>query len=136
MNLVLDSSMALAWCFEDERGPIALATIERVVDGGAWVPSLWRYEVANGLLMAERRGRLEGTRRAALLAALGDFAIIEDREPEGDPWRATSQLADLHQLTVYDAAYLELAQRRRVPLATLDTALVQAARKTGVELVS
>lgn len=135
MSLVLDSSMCLAFCFEDERTLEVLAVIERVIEQGAWVPSLWRYEIGNGLLMAQRRQRIDGSRRVALLAALSDFSITEDREPEGDPWRATSQLAELHRLTVYDAAYLELAQRRRLPLATLDDALRAAAGKSAVELL-
>lgn len=132
--MVLDSSMCLSWCFEDERTPEALAVRERVVEGGAVVPPLWRYEVANALLMAQRRGRIDTERRAALLQALGAFGIEEDRAPEGDPWRATVQLADLHRLTVYDAAYLELAQRRRLQLATLDKALAEAAGQAGVAI--
>lgn len=135
MSLVLDSSTCLAWCFEDERSPKVLAVIDRVIEHGAWVPTLWRYEIGNALLMAQRRQRIDGGQRLALLAALSDFAITEDREPEGDPWRATSQLAELHRLTVYDAAYLELAQRRRLPLATLDDALCAAARTSAVELL-
>lgn len=127
--------MTLAWCFEDERGPDALAVIARVVERGAWAPRLWRYEVANGLLMAQRRGRVTGDKRMALLAALADLPVTADDEPEGDPWGATSRLADLHGLTVYDAAYLELAQRRRLPLATLDGPLRDAAGQAAVPLL-
>ena len=132
MSLVLDSSMCLSWCFEDERTPAALAVRERVVEAGAAVPPLWRYEVANALLMAQRRGRIDMERRVALLQALGDLGIEEDRTPEGDPWRAAVRLADVNRLTVYDAAYLELAQRRGLPLATLDRELIAAAGQAGV----
>ena len=135
MSLVLDSSVCLAWCFEDERTPEALAIRERVINDGAIVPSLWRYEVANALLMAQRRKRIDAERRTALLQALDGFVIEEDHAPEGDPWRSTVQLADLHRLTVYDAAYLGLAQRRRLPLATLDEALRVAAGKAAVRLL-
>ena len=135
MSLVLDSSMCLSWCFEDERTPAVMAVRERVVEAGAIVPALWRYEVANALLMAQRRKRVDAERRTALLQALGDLGIDEDRAPEGDPWRATVQLADLYRLTVYDASYLELAQRRRLPLATLDGDLIAAAEQTGVPVL-
>lgn len=135
MNLVLDSSLCLAWCFEDERTPAALAVRERVIDAGAVVPPLWRYEVANALLMAQRRRRIDEPRRTALLQMLDEFGIEEDHAPEGDPWAATVRLADLYQLTVYDAAYLELAQRRRLPLATLDDALRAAAGRAAVAVL-
>lgn len=132
MSLVLDSSLCLAWCFEDERTPEVLAVRERVIEAGATVPTLWRYEVANALLMAQRRKRIEEERRTALLRMLEEFSVEEDHAPEGDPWGATVRLADLHRLTVYDAAYLELAQRRRLPLATLDDALRTAAGRAAV----
>lgn len=135
MSLVLDSSLCLAWCFEDERTPEVLAVRERVIEVGASVPTLWRYEVANALLMAQRRKRIDEERRTALLRMLREFGIEEDHAPEGDPWGATVQLADLHRLTVYDASYLELAQRRRLPLATLDEALRAAASKSAVKLL-
>jgi predicted nucleic acid-binding protein len=135
MSLVLDSSMCLAWCFEDERTPEVLAVREQVIEAGATVPTLWRYEMANALLMAQRRKRIDEERRTVLLRMLEDFSIEEDQAPEGDPWGAAVRLADLHRLTVYDAAYLELAQRRRLPLATLDEALRIAAGKAAVKLL-
>ena len=135
MSLVLDSSLCLAWCFEDERTPEVLAVRERVIEVGASVPTLWRYEVANALLMAQRRKRIDEERRTALLGMLGEFNIEADHAPEGDPWGATVQLADLHKLTVYDASYLELAQRRRLPLATLDDALRAAAGRAAVAVL-
>lgn len=135
MSLVLDDSTTLAWCFEDELTPRVLIVIERVVESGAQVPSPWRYEVANGLLMAQCQQRIDASRRTSLLEALGEFSITEDCDPEGDPWRATVQLAELHQLTVRDAACLELAQRRRLPLATLDKALRSAAGRAGVQIM-
>ena len=135
MNLVLDSSMCLAWCFEDERTPAVLGIIDQVIEAGAIVPRLWRYEIGNGLLMAQRRQCLDADRRRDLLLALEDLRIIEDQEPQGDPWKATIGLADLYSLTVYDASYLELAQRRRLPVATLDMALQRAARAAGVDVL-
>ena len=99
------------------------------------MPRLWRYEIGNGLLMAQRRQRLDAARRSGLLLALEDLRITEDLEPAGDPWKAAIGLADLYGLTVYDASYLELAQRRRLPVATLDTALQRAARAAGVDVL-
>lgn len=135
MSLVLDSSVCLAWSFKDEQTPEVLAIFERVVQDGALVPPLWRYEVANALLMAQRRQRIDTERRQILLTALADLNIEEDGAPERDPWGATVKLADLHRLTVYDATYLELAQRRRLPLATLDGPLRAAASKSAVKLL-
>lgn len=105
-----------------------------MAERGAVVPSLWRLEVANGLLAAVRRGRLTAARRDALLAALLDMDIAIDTETDLHAWSGTVRLAEAHGLTAYDAAYLELAQRRRLPLATLDAALAQAAREAGVAL--
>jgi predicted nucleic acid-binding protein len=135
LSLVLDSSMCLAWCLEDERSPRVLAIIDTVIEEGAIVPLLSRYEIGNGLPMAQRRQRLDAARRTDILATLDAFGIAEDHEPEGDPWKATGRLAELYGLTVYDASYLELAQRRRLPLATLDAALQRAAEAAGVEVL-
>lgn len=85
--------------------------------------------------MAQRRRRVDSDRRVALLAALAEFPVAEDAEPKGDPWGATSRLADLHRLTVHDVANLELAQRRRLPLATLDGPLRDAAGQAAVPLL-
>jgi predicted nucleic acid-binding protein len=134
VTLILDSSMCLAWCFDDERTPEVLSVLDRVVEDGAIVPSLWRYEVANGLLMAQRRQRIEASQRDAVLKQLDNLDIRPDKEADTFVWPTTVGLADRHGLTVYDATYLELAQRRRLPLATLDQALRRAATAAAVEL--
>lgn len=134
MTLVLDSSATLAWQFEDEHTEHTLRVLEHVVDAGAVVPALWRYEVANGLQMAVKRGRIDAARRDRMLDGLGTLDIVIDDESPVHAWSATLALSDLYGLTVYDAAYLELAQRLRLPLATLDRALVEAARRAGVEV--
>ena len=136
MTLVVDSSICLAWCFEDERTPLALSVADRIVDGHAWVPSLWRYELANGLLAAERRGRVSSAWRIAMMENFSALDIRCDRDADDHVFGATAQLADRYRLTVYDAAFLELAQRRRLPLATLDGALAQASKDAGVELLA
>lgn len=134
MSLVLDSSATLAWHFEDERTEAIRTLLRKVVEEGATVPSLWRYEVANGLQMAVRRKRIDGAYRDRALANLEALGIRIDAESGINCWIATVQLADLHGLTIYDAAYLELARRRRLPLATLDRALAQAAGRENVDL--
>lgn len=134
MSIVLDASMTLAWLFEDEQTDQVLATINHVYMGGASVPPLWRYEVANGLQMAIRRQRITPDYRTRCLDKIDELPITIDPDGVSEIWSTTIKLADLHRLTVYDAAYLELAQRRRLPLATLDAALSKAARESGVDL--
>lgn len=127
MSLVLDCSVTLSWYFEDERTEASRAVLDQVVEEGAIVPPLWRFEVANGLQMAVRRRRIDGSFRDETLADLAELDILSDPDSDGQAWSSTLRLADRHRLTVYDAAYLELAQRRRLPLATLDLALSRAA---------
>ena len=134
MSIVLDASMTLAWLFEDEQTDQVLATINHVYMGGASVPPLWRYEVANGLQMAIRRQRITPDYRTRSLDKIDELPITIDPDGVSEIWSTTIKLADLYRLTVYDAAYLELAQRRRLPLATLDAALSKAARESGVDL--
>ena len=134
MSIVLDASMTLAWLFEDEQTDQVLATINHVYMGGASVPPLWRYEVANGLQMAIRRQRITPDYRTRCLDKIDELPIKIDPDGVSEIWSTTIKLADLYRLTVYDAAYLELAQRRRLPLATLDAALSKAARESGVDL--
>ncbi len=134
MSIVLDASMTLAWLFEDEQTDQVLATINHVYMGGASVPPLWRYEVANGLQMAIRRQRITPDYRTRCLDKIDELPITIDPDGLSEIWSTTIKLADLYRLTVYAAAYLELAQRRRLPLATLDAALSKAARESGVDL--
>jgi len=134
--LVIDASLALAWCFGDEKSPAADKAIDQVRDEGALVPSLWRLEVANVLFAAERRGRIDRAdleRRLNLLSAL---AITTDTETDSRAWTDTFTLARTQRLTFYDAAYLELAMRHGAELATLDHDLAQAARRMGVPVLS
>jgi len=128
VSLVIDSSMTLAWYFEDERTAASLAVLEQVADAGAVAPALWRLEVLNGFQTAVRRGRIGVAYRDASLADLQSLAIAIDPGTNRQAWSATLRLCDRFGLTPYDAAYLELAQRLQLPLATLDTALARAAR--------
>ncbi len=136
MTFVLDNSVALAWCFADERSPAIIALLHRVTETGAHAPQLWSIEALNSLLSAERRHRITTAERHALLSRLRDLRITVDVETSDRVWRETAQLAAAHGLTAYDATYLELALRLALPLATRDVALTQAARQSGVELIS
>jgi predicted nucleic acid-binding protein len=135
VSLVLDSSATLAWIYPDEASDRLDTIFDLVGRNGAWVPSLWRLEVANGLQIGIRRGRIDAAFRMAALADLRKYDIAVDTETDSFAWTSTLQLADRFGLTVYDASYLELAQRKQLPLATLDRRLQSAAAAAGVELI-
>ena len=130
---MLDCSVAVAWCFEDEATADLDALLDRVQLEGAVVPSLWTWEVANVLLHACRRGRIDRDAMRERLALLDMLSIETDDMASGTVWRTgVLTLADTEALTFYDAIYLELAIRRGLPLATSDAALRRAAHRRGV----
>ena len=135
MSLVLDASLALAWYFEDEATAATEAVLGRVVEAGAVVPGIWRFELGNGLLTAVRRGRISGTYRDQSLAELSSMRIETDSETNVHAWSMTLRLAERHELTLYDASYLELALRRGFPLATLDSKLRRAGETIGLTIL-
>jgi predicted nucleic acid-binding protein len=135
VSFVLDASVTLSWYFEDEGTAAGEALMDRVAVDGAFVPLLWRYEVANGFLVAIRRKRTTAEYRDASLAELQLFPITVDRGDNGAPWAATLGMADRFGLTIYDAAYLELADRKRLPLATGDRALRAAAQALTIDVL-
>lgn len=121
--------MALAWCFADEQEPYAVAVLRLLENRAAIVPSVWPLEVANAFVIAERRGRLQPARTAALIAEIAKLGIEVDSHTSVQAWKETLTLARRYGLSVYDAAYLELAIRESLPLATLDQALAKVARR-------
>ena len=135
MSLVLDSSATIAWLFGDETTPAIQQVFANVADRGAVVPGLWWLEVANSLTSALRRNRITVDFRRAALADLRLLDIATDPQTPAFAWTDTIALADQFRLTVYDAAYLELARRRALPLATLDQALRTAATASGIALL-
>jgi predicted nucleic acid-binding protein len=128
----LDGSIALAWYFKDEADPYADAVAASLTTARAAVPLIWRLEVANALLMGERRQRSTEAQAGKWLAYLRSLPIAVDDETNDRAWSEVLGLARVHRLSAYDAAYLELALRRRLPLATLDNQLKAAAAKVGV----
>ena len=135
MNIVIDSSATLARAFPDERTAAILEVFDFIAQFGAVVPQLWHIEVANSLNVGIRRGRITMDNRSGILADLEELPILTDRETSDRAWHETLVLADRHRLTVYDAAYLELALRLSLPLATLDGDLREAAKREGVTLL-
>ena len=133
--LVVDCSVTLAWCFDDEARSDCDRIQERLASELAIVPALWKLEVANVLAIAERKGRASPERVMATFTRLSDLLIIEDEETSTRAWTETIELARKHKLTTYDAAYLELAIRKQVPLATLDVELQKAAFAATVPLL-
>ena len=132
MSAVVDSSIALTWCFEDEATPETDSLFERIRDEGAFVPGLWHLELGNVLLQAEKRGRIGTSDVAKRLELIAELPISIDHETAARAWRKILILARTAGLTTYDAAYLELAVRRGLPLLTRDNALAEAAKRLGV----
>ncbi len=132
MSVVVNSSVVGCWCFPDEASPVADAALSAAAANGMVVPAVWWFEVRNLLITGERHGRMDPAGTAGFLAALERLSIGIDHAPASDTVLA---LARLHRLTIYDAAYLELALRIDAPLATLDRKLAAAARAAGVPLV-
>jgi predicted nucleic acid-binding protein len=132
MAFVLDASVTMNWAFPDEEDVVALATLRRIRAEPAYVPAVWWFETRNVLLSNERRQRITDTDTMAFLRFLSALDIEIDRAPD-DVGIVT--LCRRHRLTAYDASYLELALRQKVPLATLDKRLAAAAKTEGVVLI-
>jgi predicted nucleic acid-binding protein len=130
--LVVDASVVLAWCFEDEATAATELLLDEVAASGAIAPGLLLLEVANVLVAGERRGRLTEAHAVRLVALLGDLPI--DVDPGSPDLGRLVAVARRHELSSYDAAYLELAERTGASLATLDRPLAEAARSAGVEV--
>ena len=133
--LVLDSSATLAWIYGDETTEAIRRVFDAIADNGALVPTFWRLEVANSLTMAVRKRRIDPDFRRAALADLALLDITADQQTDSYAWTVTVNLADHFNLTAYDAAYLELARRRMLPLATVDQELRNAATAIGVTVM-
>ena len=133
-GLVIDCSIVMAWYFADESDTYADLVARELPGQVAFVPTLWPLEVANVLLIGERRKRSTQAQAATFLQSLEAMPITADDETNLHAWNATMNLARAHNLSAYDAAYLELAMRRNLPLATRDSKLKTAALAVGVTL--
>lgn len=135
MSLILDSSATLAWIFSDEISRAVQQVLDFVTKSGAIVPVIWSLEVSNSLQTAVRHGRIEAAFRDAALSDLALMNIEIDPETNNYAWSTTLHLAHKFNLTLYDAAYLELSNRRLLPLASLDKDLRAAGKALGLTLL-
>lgn len=131
--MVIDNSMALAWTLADEHNAISDAVLDAVMERGGHVPFIFRAEFANGLTTAFRGKRIDQKARDDALISIETLNLMHDVDGKSRIVTAVA-LADRYRLTVYDALYLELAQRLAFPLATFDKQLSRAAREAGVSL--
>lgn len=134
MPVVVDASVALAWALPDEGSAYADLVLSIADAEGVMVPDLWPREVANGLAMAFNRGRLTVEDEESFLTALAELSIEVDHGAPLDIIRGGVALAQQYGLTAYDAAYVEVAERERLPLATLDRRMGDAALRAGVRV--
>jgi predicted nucleic acid-binding protein len=132
---VVDASLVLNWVLHDEQSPQSDRLFDLVAREGGIVPSLWRLEIANALQVAMRRNRIDQAYRETTIQTLQRLPIEIDQETDAHAWTTTLRLSDRHRIAVYDAAYLDLALRRGLPLATRDQDLVRAARESGVTVL-
>lgn len=132
---VLDASMTLSWAFENEATPFTDEVLTRLKQTSALAPALWPFEVANVLATAERKGRLQPAQQAEFLEWLRQLPVAIEHRPATWLCQQILPLTRAYRLSAYDAAYLELARREGLPLATLDGDLQSAARAHGVALL-
>ena len=125
--------MAISWFFADERSPVSQDVLAQVASHGAFVPSVWKLEVGNTLRSAVRRQRCDEAYELRCLERLSKLQITTDTETTAHAWGRIRDLSVAYSLTAYDAAYVELAQRRSHPLATRDAAMAAAAKRLGLE---
>jgi predicted nucleic acid-binding protein len=133
-EFVLDTSVAMAWCFEDEANPYADAVLDSLIDNAALAPSIWPLEVGNVLLVAERRKRMSQSESKRFLELLSSLPIKIESFSEQRMFEAVLNLSWKQKLSSYDASYLDLAMQTGLKLATLDQSLRKAADRCGVAL--
>jgi predicted nucleic acid-binding protein len=135
-TFIPDASVTLGWCFGDEKTAYTESLLDRLIEGDeAFVPPHWPLEVLNGIIQGSRHKRIEEPKAQSFLSELLAFHIFIDQFQDLSRLHSIRILAEKHRLTAYDAAYLELAMRKELPLATLDGDLIRAARAEKVLLV-
>jgi predicted nucleic acid-binding protein len=133
-GVVVDASVALAWCFPDEASEYADGVLVALKGQAIVVPAVWGLEIANAMLAGERRNRLKQPEILRFVALLEGLSILQDGQAVSESVSNVLPLARHYGLSAYDAAYLELSIRHGVPLATLDAKLRKAARRAGVKI--
>ena len=135
-DFVLDCSVSISWIFPDEDSDYAESVLKLLEDRQAIVPSIWFLEMANVLLVGERRERITQAQTSWAISLVNALDIVVDENTENNAFGATLALGRKQKLAAYDAAYLELAIRLQLPLATLDERLIAAANRCGVVLLN
>ena len=133
-NFVVDNSVVMSWCFKDEDNPYADLVLGRIEEATAYVPSVWPLEVVNVLLAAERKKLISETDSIRFLRLLSQLPILVQHESPERAMKDILNLARAHDLSSYDASYLDLAMKKGLPLATLDKKMRKAAKSMNVEL--
>ena len=131
-DFVLDCSITMAWCFEDESTDYTDNILENLKQATAIVPTIWSLEVANVLLLSKKNKKITEVQSASFIDALSALPIVVDQSTTSRAMHSIFVLAGQSDLTIYDAAYLELAAREGIPLLTLDKKLIKAAKKLGI----
>jgi predicted nucleic acid-binding protein len=132
---VVDNSVVMAWCFEDESSNYADQVLERLALSQGFVPAIWPLEVCNMLLVAEKKNRIGEADSIRFIELLNQLPIIVEQESPERMTREIFALARTHNVSSYDASYLDLAMRKGLPIATLDKNLSDAARRSNVPLL-
>jgi len=135
-NFVVDNSVVMSWCFKDQANPYADSVLERLTDAAAYVPPAWPLEVVNVLLAAERKKCISEADSVRFISLLSQLPIIVEYESSDKAMKDMLGLARAHNLSSYDASYLDLAMRKGLPLATLDEKLRKAIKSTKVGLLA
>lgn len=133
-RFVIDNSVVMTWCFQDEGNRYTEAVLDSLEEGEALVPAIWPLEAANVLLVAERRKRLSEASAIRFLALVQSLPIAVEQEPPERVFTEIVALARRHRLSAYDASYLDLAMRQGLPIATLDAAMIKAAKECRVPI--
>ncbi len=134
-DFVVDNSVVMAWCFEDETSRYADAVLDRLAEATAFVPAIWPLEVGNVLLVAERKHLLSEADSARFIALLSELPIVVDQETPDRMIKEILALARKHHLSTYDASHLDLAMRKGLSIATRDKDLIAAAKRCRVPIL-
>jgi predicted nucleic acid-binding protein len=134
-RFVVDNSIVMTWCFKDEANQYADAVLNSLTEAVAIVPAIWPLEIVNVLLVAERRERLHESDSVRFISLLSQLPIVVDRTWPERTMKDLLAIGRANSLSSYDAAYLELAMRQGLPIATLDNKLLEAARRVDIPIL-
>lgn len=133
-GIIIDASVALAWCFPDEASEYAESVLLAVENQAVIVPAIWAVEITNALVVGERRKRIRQPEMRRFVELINGLRVVEDRQPFSDTVSNVLPLAREYDLSAYDAAYLDVASRHEMPLATLDGPLQKACIEAGIDV--